>query len=229
MLEMPGLNNTGDVGMDLEKLRRYLTKLIPQLEMELVNAQQDGYQEAYNAMTKGVGAVDSNTTAGALVKHELRKDNPHSVTAEQLGLTLGKLVQMTLTETGMVIRVGEKRGLQINVQEVQVSVNSWTWNGGVYYADHVELGNWTEKIPLLYYTGVTLHGGNDRDFWPGPMNGATSESIGYIRMYHDGEAPQETEIEDNENQYETTDTNEARDIRMTVIGLGVFGYGSNEG
>lgn len=228
MLELPGITTSGDAQQDVQRVLRYLSKLVPQLEMELMNAQQDGYLEQYNAMTQGVGAADDKTTAGALVRHELRTDNPHQVTAEQLGLTLGRLVLLTITEDGMVFRIGEKRGLQINIQDVQVTVTTWTRRGGISYANGIDLGQWTVKIPILYYTGVTvLAGAANRDYWAGPISGGDSENIGVIRMYHDCEAEEPNPDEEDENQYvvEDPEVDDEREIRMTVIGLGVFGYG----
>lgn len=230
MLELPGITTSGDAELDVQKVLRYLSKLVPQLEMELADARQDGYLEQYNAVTQGVGAVNDKTTAGALVAHELRKDNPHGVTAEQLGLKLGKLIQVTLANNGLMIRIGEARGLQINVQDVQVQVESWTKHGGVSYADNISLGKWENKIPVLYYTGVTVLGGTYRDYWAGPVNGSDSENIGNIRMYHEyvsvdpAPAPPGGDDEEEEepiNPY----VEDIRDIKMTVIGMGVYGYG----
>lgn len=228
MLELPGIMTSGDAGQDVQKILRYLSKLVPQLEMELMNAQQDGYLEQYNAATQGIGAVNDKTTAGALVAHEQRTDNPHRVTAEQLGLTLGRLVKLTLTDGGLVARIGEKRGLQINIQDVTVTINAWGGTGSIAYRSDVNLGEWAEKIPILYYTGITMRGGTNNDYWAGPVSGSDSENIGTMRIYHNKNIEPEPEPdEENESPPEVVvdPTEDEREIRMTVIGMGVFGYG----
>ena len=219
MLELPGMNNTGDVRKDLDAIRRYLTKVVPQIDMELMRAQQDDYTDAMNALTQEIGTVDKNSTAGALASHELRKDNPHGVTLEQLGFSMGNFVRVKYTSESLVVMIGDKKGLKIVTQDAVRTVREWTQVGGVSFAE-VAVGDWEEKIPLLFYTGVSLRGGVPSDYWAGPLRGTTNETIGTLRIYH------ECSIETGEDaDNDKTIIDESRNVSMTIIGVGVFGYG----
>lgn len=218
MLELPGMTTSGDARQDVQKILRYLSKLVPQLEMELANAQQDGYTGAMNALSQGVGVVNKNTTAGALAAHELRKDNPHGVTAAQLGLTLDKLLAVELKNSGMTARIGEKRGLQMNVQEKTVNISQWTQKGGVAWAD-ADLGDWATPFQVLYYTGLTADGSGDMEVWAGPVLGGSRERIGTVRIYRT------CDIEVAEGSTNSREIEELKVVKLMIMGLGVFGYG----
>lgn len=219
MLELPGLTVSGDAGQDVEKILRYLSKLVPQIDMELMNAQQDGYSNAMNALSQEIGTVDKNTTAGALAAHELRKDNPHQVTLPQLGFSMERYVRPEYNANGLTVRIGDKRGLMIIVQDVEVTVTEWTQRGGVCWAQ-ADLGEWRTEIPLMFYAGVQTQGGQAyRDYWAGNLAGSTGKYIGTVRLYHEcGITIQ------NEQVIEGT-VQDTREIRLTAIGVGVFGYG----
>lgn len=218
MLELPGLTSSGDLGKDLDGLKRYIARLVPALEMELISANQDDYQNEYNAQTKGIGNANKTNTAGALVAHELRKDNPHKVTAGQLGLSLDKLVTVSFNRDteGFMVRIGEKRGLQINVQMTNVEISVWHVIGEMAYAD-ADLGEWEQPIPILYAAVPVLRTGSERDCWAGQMDGSSGEQIGTLRFY----LPEIGVLIDEED----TDFEAQRNIPLTVVGLGVFGYG----
>ena len=231
MLELPGLTSTGDVGKDLDNLKRYIARLVPALEIELIGAKQDDYASEYNAQTLGVGATDKQTTAGALVAHELRQDNPHHVTAGQLGLTLDKLVTIAFTASGLMARIGDKRGVQINIQDVTVTVSAWTQGDGVRYAD-TDLGNWEAKMPVLFAAVPAMRGyRTERNYWAGPLIGSGSEQIGTLRIYRPGTSGGSSSQEDDDETYEvdtgTAQTEEVQ-VNLTMIGLGVYGYGDGE-
>ena len=218
MLELPGLTSSGDLGKDLDGLRRYIARLVPALEMELITAKEDDYQAEYNAQKLGVGVSDKRSTAGALAAHELRQDNPHRVTAAQLGLTLDRLVTIEFAGQGLTARIGEKRGLQVNVQSAEASVSSWTQIGGTAWAD-VNLGDWAAKIPVLYAVIPMMRAGSSKEFWPGIISGSDTDHIGTLRI-HRGCA-----IDTNEGAINSGTISEQVTIPLTVIGLGVFGYG----
>lgn len=219
MLELPGLTNTGDLRADVDTIRRYLARLIPQLEMELANAEQDDYAEAYNALSQGVGSANKMSTAGALAAHQLDYANPHRVTAAQLGLDLDKLVSITFVNAGAVFKVGAKRGIQVNIQTMRVTVDTWTQHGGVAYAD-VDLGQWDAVLPVPYYIHVLADGGVNRDYWAGPLTGTGDrKDIGTVRIYH------ECGVDVREGATNEGDYTDERIIPLTILGLGVFGYG----
>ena len=184
MLELPGLTNTGDNTRDIDSIRRYLARLIPQLEMELMSAQQDQYLDAYNALSQELGTVNGSTTAGALAQHVLDRGNPHKVTLSQLGFSADDLAKVEILDKGIVLRIGGKRGLQINVQTEQIEISEWfhveqqgrsdpaapywTSTDPVAYAD-AALGGWEKEIPLPYWVGATLSAATDRDCWTGNL------------------------------------------------------------
>ena len=218
MLELPGLTHTGDAAQDLESVRRYLSRLVPDLEMELANLKQDRYQEAMNALTQNIGTADKNTTAGALAAHELRTDNPHKVTGQQLGLSLGKVCQGTVSRNAMTARIGEKRGIQISAQDMEITVSAWQQHGGVAYAD-ADLGTWAAQVPLLISVRTDLRGGLYQDYWAGCLRGTDRENIGILRIYR------ECDIQTGDYANNSGVIRETRVIPLTVIGTGVFGYG----
>lgn len=227
MLELPGLTSTGDVGKDLDNLKRYIARLVPALEIELIGAKQDDYASEYNAQKLGVGASDKQTTAGALVAHELRQDNPHHVTAGQLGLTLDKLVTIAFTASGLMARIGDKRGVQINIQDVSVTVESWTVNENLRYAD-MDLGEWEAKMPVLFAAYPALKGSRaERNTWAGTLIGSGSEQIGTLRIYRPGGAAVE-QVDDEYVVVGETGQNETVTVQLTMIGMGVYGYGDEE-
>ena len=221
MLELPGMTNTGDDKKDLDAIRRYLGRLVPQLEMELTEARQDGYQNAYNALSQGVGAADTGSTSGALAEHILARNNPHHVTLAQLGYSADKFITVTFLAAGLMVRLGEKKGLQIVCQDVTMTISEWTQHGGIAYADIESLGDWEYSFSTLYHENVMMQAGTDKDFWPGPMAGNDGESMGGIRIYH--ECGQDASGTGDGTGTFTDD----RNITMTVIGLGVFGYGDD--
>ena len=221
MLELPGITRTGDAEQDVDKILRYLARFVPQLQMELEDARADRYGEAMAALSQEVGTVDKTTTAGALAAHELRRDNPHKVTAAQLGLTLGGLVAVTLSDGNAIVRIGEKRGLQVNFQPLRLTVTQWTQRGGVAYAD-VDLGAWVSKIPVRYATLAVAEGGVHQDYWIGAVTPGSGESVGTARIYH------ECDISIQEGSSNSGAVEETRVIPLTIIGLGVFGYGDEQ-
>jgi hypothetical protein len=223
VLELPGLTNTGDNTRDIDAIRRYLARLIPQLEMELMSAQQDKFLDAYNALSQELGTVNGSTTAGALAQHILDKRNPHGVTLAQLGYNPDNLAAVELTPHGVTIRIGGKRGLQVNVQSVSLEISEWihvkqqaqtgedTAEGRdpVCYAD-AALGSWEREIPLPYWVGATLSAATDRDCWAGNLSGWGKNDMGTLRIYR---------LEDIDVP------GDLRTIPVHIIGLGVYGYG----
>ena len=219
MLELPGLTVSGNANQDIQKILRYLSKLVPQIDMELMNANQDDYSNAYNALSQEIGNVDKSTTAGALAAHELRKDNPHDVTLNQLGFSMDRYVKTEYTANRLTVWIGEKRGLQINVQDAEITISEWEQSGGVCWAE-AAIGQWQREIPLMFWAGVTVRGGQaDNDYWAGPISGSTSTNIGTVRMYH------ECGINILNDEVVEGTVTETREIRLTAIGVGVFGYG----
>jgi hypothetical protein len=220
MLELPGLKTTGDSRKDLDAVRRYLARLVPQLEMELQQAQQDGYQDAYTTLAKSLGTVNTGTTAGALAEHVLRQDNPHKVTLQQLGFSLDNFVTIRTKNSAWIIRIGsDQRGLMVEILDKTVELSRWHQLGGVCYTDpNPDLGPWPEKIPLPLWVGVTMRRGMFEDYWSGPMYAWTSEQIGTLRIYHECDVDT-TESGDNDRQRVIE-----RTVAMTVIGVGVYGY-----
>lgn len=92
MFDLPSINGKTDA----ESIRRYLMRLVPQIENELYNLTTDNFSSAYNERLAGLTngsvtdengkAATNTTTAEAIAAHMQSKNNPHGVTAEQAGL-----------------------------------------------------------------------------------------------------------------------------------------------
>ena len=246
MLELPGMKTTGNPQADLENIRRYLSRLVPQLEMELLNANQDDYANEYNARAQNLGTGRSGTTAGALAEHVLDQRNPHKVTLAQLGFSYDKFVTIDPTDKGMVIRAGHKAGLQINLQRVTVQADVWNVVNQIRYIE-LELGEWERKLPVPMWVGATIASGG-MDCWIGSVSGTLPETSGTTRITRLGPkwtpeptpspTPEEQETEtaaqdgnvsddgtDGTDEYDPDHEEEVRTITIDIIGVGVFGYG----
>jgi len=233
MLELPGLIGGENTREDLEALRRYLGRLIPELEQQLINAQQDNYQEELNKRINQVTGVTNGTTAGALAEHVRDFNNPHRVTLSQLGFSMSKLISMIRTDHGAMIRIGEKKGLQINFQTVEVTIEEWMQDGGTAHTEQpINLGQWEMEMPELMAVQITVMSNSDQDVWAGAVKGATGKSIGSVMLFTDcsnREYTETSEIGDEETETVIVNsgviTDQVRTVQLSVIGWGVFGYG----
>lgn len=237
MLELPGMKTTGDPRLDLDNIRRYLSRLVPQLEMELMNAGTDDYQSEYNARAQNIGTGKSGTTAGALAAHVLDLKNPHNVTLAQLGFSYDKFVSIDITVNGLMIRCGQKQGLQINIQQAQVELDTWEQANQIYHAS-ADLGEWDRQLPLILYAGATVNNGGT-DCWAGSLTGTDAQHIGTVQIYRLGPEWEPGPVLQTEEQSEQQgagggegrvgdeeeEQQEVRTVCMTIIGVGVFGYG----
>ena len=220
MLELSGLTSSGDLARDVDNIRRYLVRLIPQLEMELANAKTDNYLDAKGRIANGMASgkpEDAQTTAQAIAAHMLDKGNPHGVTLAQLGFSFDRAAQVNFTDTGMVFRIGGEHGLQINTQKVTVPVAEWTVNGGIAWAE-VNLEEWERPTGVLSYAQAQILGAQNNasqrvdDVWCGTIRSFTQEQCGLLRLF---------------KRAETEDATDPAERRVTVgiMGVGVYGYG----
>lgn len=221
MLELPGLISGEDTKEDVQALRRYLGRLIPELEQQLMAAQQDNYQDELNKRVNHVTGVNNGTTAGALAEHVRDFNNPHRVTLSQLGFSINKLISLIRTDNGTVIRIGDKKGLQLNFQTVETTVNIWKQHGGTAHTEAaVQLGEWDMAIPELMTAQVTVTSGAEQDVWAGALKGATGRNIGSIELFTD------CAIDVGEGATnDRTITDKVRTVQIMAVGMGVFGYG----
>lgn len=220
MLELPGLIGGENPKEDIEALRRYLGRLIPELEQQLINAQQDSYQDELNKRINQVTGVNNGTTAGALAEHVRDFSNPHRVTLAQLGFSLGKFLSLERAGNGAVIRIGEKRGLQINFQHVLTNITEWTQNGGTGKAEQA-LGDWSREIPELMAAMPILLGEGQAGVWAGALKGATGESMGTLEVFTD------LSVDTSEGASNSGTKSKTVNFEVIAVGLGVFGYGDN--
>lgn len=218
MLELPGLIGGENTREDLEALRRYLGRLIPELEQQLINAQQDNYQEELNKRINQVTGVNNGTTAGALAEHVRDFNNPHRVTLSQLGFSMNKFLSLERAGNGAVIRIGEKRGLQINFEHVLVTITEWTQNGGTGRAEQA-LGNWTREIPELMTAMPILLGEGQVGVWAGALKSATGQSMGTLEVFTD------LSVDTSEGATNSGTRAKTANFQVMMVGLGVFGYG----
>lgn len=220
MLELSGLTSSGDLAIDVDNIRRYLARLIPQLEMELANAKTDNYLDAKGRIANGMAsgkADDAQTTAQAIAAHMLDKGNPHGVTLAQLGFSFDRAAQVNFTDTGMVFRIGGEHGLQINTQRVTVPVTEWTVTGGIAWAE-VNLEEWERPTGVLSYAQAqVLHAENNSgqrkdDVWCGVIRSYTRDECGTLRLFKYAETQDATEQVD-------------RTVTIGLMAVGVYGYG----
>ena len=220
MLELTGLTSTGDPLRDIDNIRRYLARLVPQLEMELANAGQDNYLDARGRITNGMAsgkAEEAQTTAQAIAAHMLDKGNPHGVTLSQLGFDFDRAAQVTQTETGAVCKLGGTHGVQINTQTVTVPVTEWTVTGGIAWAE-VNLDRWEQRAGVISFAQAqVLHaesnsGQRKDDVWCGVIRSYTRDECGTLRLFKYAETQDATEQVD-------------RTVTVGLMAVGVYGYG----
>lgn len=220
MLELSGLTSSGDLARDVDNIRRYLVRLIPQLEMELENAKTDNYLDAKGRIANGMAsgkADDAQTTAQAIAAHMLDKSNPHGVTLAQLGFSFDRAAQATFTDTGTVFKIGGEHGLQINTQKVTVPVTEWTVTGGIAWAE-VNLDAWEQRAGVITFVQAqVLHAENNSgqqkdDVWTGVIRSYTRDKCGTLRLYKYAETQDATEQVD-------------RTVTIGLMAVGVYGYG----
>ena len=220
MLELTGLTSTGDPLRDIDNIRRYLVRLVPQLEMELENAKTDNYLDAKGRIANGMAskkADDAQTTAQAIAAHMLDKSNPHGVTLAQLGFSFDRAAQATFTDTGTVFKIGGEHGLQINTQKVTVPVAEWTVNGGIAWAE-VNLDRWEQRAGVISFVQAqALHaesnsGQRKDDVWCGVIRSYTRDECGTLRLFKYAETQDATEQVD-------------RTVTIGLMAVGVYGYG----
>lgn len=220
MLELSGLTSSGDINRDVDNIRRYLVRLIPQLEMELANAKTDNYLDAKGRITNGMAsgkADDAQTTAQAIAAHMLDKSNPHGVTLAQLGFSFDRAAQVNYTDTGMVFRIGGEHGAQINTQTVTVPVTAWTVTGGIAWAE-VNLDRWEQRAGVISFAQAqVLHAQSNSgqrmdDVWCGAIRSYTRDDCGTLRLFKYAETQDATEQVD-------------RTVTVGLMAVGVYGYG----
>lgn len=215
MFELPGMTNSGDDKQDLDSIRRYLSRLVPQLEMELMSAREDSYQDELMRQRTGMGGSNKNATAGALAEHVLRKDNPHGVTLAQLGFNLDKAVAVEFTQHGMMARIGDKRGVQLEVQTVDANAQQWSLDSGNIVYAAMPLGDWDRPFEKLFGARAGISAANVNDVWLGGLTGSGGKAIGTVRLFC------ATDSTPDEHGVIIM-----KQLKINVIGVGVFGYES---
>ena len=179
MFELPGLRTTGDVKKDLDQVRRYLARFVPQLEQELQQLGADGYQSALNERLEGLtaqtGARKAQTTSAAVAEHILDTNNPHGVTLRQLGYQEPQ-AQVYPMEDGTVITLG---GLIMEIRTVEAPAMTAEAEGTVT-AQEIDLGDWPVPLEEIMAAGAQL---TDLSGWAGAISGMDGEHCGSITVY----------------------------------------------
>lgn len=179
MFELPGLNSTGNVKQDLDQVRRYLARFVPQLEQELQQLGVDPFASALNERREGLtslsGAANQTSTAAAVAEHLMDKNNPHGVTLRQLGYTEPQ-AQVYQMDEGMAITLG---GLGIEILQVEVPVMTAEAEGTITRQD-IALGDWPITYDEIYMAGAQLIG---IDGWAGAIRDMDTEHCGTAAVY----------------------------------------------
>lgn len=178
MLELPGLNSSGNVKTDLEQVRRYLGRLVPQLERALEDLGVDGLAEQMAIRTQGLEGANGQTTSGALAGHLLDKGNPHGVTLEQLGA-----VRTEEYERGWLVAVC---GIGIQCKWLPLEEAAGTAAGGLYTED-ADLGDWGRPFTELYCDWCEVRAADLENVWAGCSAGADEEDAGSVRVFTTGD------------------------------------------
>jgi hypothetical protein len=179
MFEMPGLQSTGDVKKDLDQVRRWLARFVPQLEQTLDNLGTDNFTTAYNERLEGLTTLTSagqqKTTSAAMAEHLLDTNNPHQVTLNQLGY---QPPQMQVEEKNSTI-ILTVSGLMIEIMPVDIAAGTATADGNVFKRT-VSMGNWEQEFGALYIAMAVPYSGN---IWLGTRSSADSISAGDATIY----------------------------------------------
>lgn len=216
MFELPGLTSTGDTAQDLETVRRYLVRLIPQLEMELADAKADRFGDAYRTRTNGMTSTkpsgEAADGAAALADHILDRQNPHKVTAAQLGISMDAVTARLTTEHATKVRMGGKYGIEMMTEEKTIRILGSEWTLGdaldTYTAD---LGEWEQAMALPWAANITLTWQSKGEQFTGAYGGWTKQLAGTVQIYR--------QHVDDENPDDETR------LRLTITAWGGYGYG----
>lgn len=188
MLDLPGLMSSGELKQDVEQVRRYLARLVPQLDQALSNLSTDNFTSDYNALVKGVtdetsaNAAEAKTTSEAIARHMRDYENPHHVTLEGLGYTPPHVLTFWETEHGWAAVIGQ--GLTIQCKKISLEAGTATGYGSCYYRD-VVLGDWDVPTEALYGVYISVTAPNlSKAGWCGTVSGASETSAGTARMLY---------------------------------------------
>ena len=179
MFEMPGLQSTGDVTKDLDSVRRWLARFVPQLEQILDNLGTDNFTSAYNERLEGLTTLTSagqqKTTSAAMAEHLLDRNNPHQVTLNQLGYEPPRM-QVEEKNGTTILTVS---GLMIEIMPVDIEAGTATAEGNVFKRT-ASLGNWEQEFEALYIAMAVPYNG---DIWLGTRSSADNISAGDVTLY----------------------------------------------
>ena len=201
MFELPGLTSTGDTERDIQAIRRYLTKFVPQLEQELANLGTDNCSTASNERLEGLTSVSqagkSNSTSEAIANHLMDYSNPHRVTAAQLGITHAAVMR---DGADWVYR-HEGRQVCCHVLEAEADGTA-TKTGPLWYRD-VDCGDWPAAFDEITASWAAIVRDEAGISMLGTLSGTDTEACGSVRIWR----PAETD----------------EGLTLIVMGVGTYG------
>ena len=180
MFEQPGMKHSDNLKDDVENLRRWLCRFVPELEMQLDSLGVDNFTNAYNERMEGLTSLSEagkqKTTSEALAEHLLDTKNPHKTTLAQLGYK-----EPTATVEGgddyLIIRFG---GLVVQIKFVALGATTATAAGNVY-RHAVDCGDWPVKFESLYATTHSLN--TTTNCWAGSLRYQDNEHCGSVYIF----------------------------------------------
>ena len=183
MFQYPGLQQKENLKDEVQELRRWLARFVPELEQQLDNLGADNFTTAYNERLEGVttlsGAGKQKTTSEALAEHLLDTNNPHKTSLFQLGFSWPVYTETT---NGWSLVFG---GIMLQAKTVQLDQHSGTAQNNIYRSD-VTIGDWDTEFDTLFSSWAQVHAEGARTQWTGTIWGADKTSAGTVRLLCSG-------------------------------------------
>ena len=181
MFEYPGLKQDDNLKDEVENLRLWLSRFVPELERKLEDLGTDNFRTAYNERQEGItptnGAAKQTSTSAAVAEHLLDHNNPHGLTIGQLKNT-GSAIVARETDNGWVMTM---LGLMIQAKYVLLEAVSGeeTQVTGLNVRT-VDLGDWDVPFGSLSAAWPRMV---SEDGWIGSHWGPDEETCGTVTIY----------------------------------------------
>ena len=185
MFEYPGSRMSDNLYNDVQDIKLWLMRFVPELEQQLDNLGADNFTSAYNERIEGLTTLSEagkqKTTSDAIAEHLLDTKNPHKVTLGQLGY---QPPQVTVEEDdgSLIVRLC---GLMIQIKPITIASGTATAEGDVF-VQSVAVGDWEREFGALWACWATV---SDGPVWLGKHIDTSTTSAGTLTIYSATAAP----------------------------------------